>query len=310
LGGSILVTGAGGFLGAPLVRRLGEEGRRTLALGRGLQSGARGVVRQIAGSVGDTAELRRLLDQESVTSVVHLSAHPDAPLAEAQRIFEANLGGTLRVLGAAREARHPPHVLLASSIKVYGRAEQMPLRESTPEAPTSAYAVSKAAADRIGLLFHQQAGVPVSVLRLTQVYGPGQPPGMLVQQLVEAARSKKALDMTSGEQTRDLLFVDDAIDAFVRALDRPERAGRVLNVGTGVETRLCDLARAFHALVPSAPRPRIGAIPYRDGELWRQVVDPATARGELGFAARVGIDEGLRRTLAAAGLAPQGSGHG
>ncbi|HEY8154243.1 MAG TPA: NAD(P)-dependent oxidoreductase [Myxococcota bacterium] len=298
--GSILITGAGGFLGTPLVHRLGEEGRRTLALGRGLEPAAQGSVRRIAGGVGDAADLRRLLDEEAVTAVVHLSAHPDAPLAQARRIFEANLGGTLRVLSAAREARRPPHVVLASSIKVYGRAAEMPLRESTPEAPTSAYAVAKAAADRIGLLFHEQAGVPVTVLRLSQVYGPGQPPGMLVQQLVEAARSGKTLDMTSGEQTRDLLFVDDAVDAFVRALDRPERAGRVLNVGTGVETRLCDLAQRFHELVPSAPRPRIGAIPYRDGELWRQVVDPATARTELGFTARVALDEGLRRTLEAA----------
>jgi nucleoside-diphosphate-sugar epimerase len=244
-----------------------------------------------------------------VTSVVHLSAHPDAPLSEAARILEANLGGTLRVLTAAREARNPPHVVLASSIKVYGRSAEMPLRETTPEAPTSAYAVAKAAGDRLGLLFHAQAGVPVSVLRLTQVYGPGQPPGMLVQQLVEAARSGIALDMTRGEQTRDLLFVDDAVDAFVRAVDHPERAGRVLNVGAGVETRLCDLIEIFHALVPAAPRPRLGALPYRDGEVWRLVVDTTTAEAEIGFSARVGVEEGLRRTLAE-GLGPRAPLHG
>ncbi len=294
----VLVTGAAGFLGRHLVRRLVDDGCRTIALGRTLSDQDDGQLRCVAASTQDAALLGKLLVEEEVTGVVHLSAQPDGPLASSAELIESNLAGTARLLQAASEMSTPPHVVLASSIKVYGRAEQMPLTEATPLAPTSAYAVAKVAADQLGLLYHEQLGLPVTVLRLTQIYGPGQPSGMLVQQFLEAAARGEALRMTKGEQTRDLLYVDDVVDAFRLALTQPSAVGAVLNLGSGVEVSIADLVKTIGRLA-GAPEPLLGVLPYREGEMWRLFVDPSRARELLGFEARFGIEEGLKRTVEA-----------
>jgi nucleoside-diphosphate-sugar epimerase len=296
--GAVLVTGAAGFLGSSLVDRLVAEGRRTLALDFALDEVDDGTRRSRRGSPYDPDAVGALLGEEPVDAVVHLAAHPDVPFdaATTPAILRANVEGTHAVLAAADRCPRRPRVVLASSIKVYGPASP-PLRETTPIEPTSVYALSKAAADRLGLLFHRQRQLEVCVLRFAQIYGPGQPAGMLIAQVLDAARRGEALDMTGGEQTRDLLFVADAVEAIVRALRAPQAVGRVVNVGTGVEVSIRDVVLELASLLPEAPRPRLGALAYRDGEMWRQVVDPATARELLGFEAGVPLAEGLRRTV-------------
>ena len=93
--------------------------------------------------------------------------------------------------------------------------------------------------------------------------------------------------------------MDDAVEALVCAIDHPEVVGGVINIGSGHEVRICDLVEKLHSLVKGSLPPRLGALPYRDGEMWRLYVDPSTARELLGFEARTSVEEGLRRTVEA-----------
>lgn len=310
-----LVTGGAGFIGAVLVRRLLAEGAVVHVLDDG---SAAGLGRLAALDPGDgrlelhEADVRAPGLAEAFRAaapevVLHLAGQVDVAtsVAEPRHDASVNIGGTLAVLEAARSAAAPPRVVLAASGgSLYGPDGLVPV--PTPEdghrGPSSPYGLSKRAAAEYLELYRHLYGLEGCALAPANVYGPGQKGGgeaAVVAAFVEAlAAGRELVVHGDGEQTRDLVFVDDVADAFWRAATVPGAGSGppLYNLGTGIETSINELAALLHRIAESDAPIRHG--PARPGEVRRSALDASLAAHALGWRAQTPLEVGLRATLA------------
>jgi UDP-glucose 4-epimerase len=278
--GRTLVTGAGGFIGANLVRRLLADGHRVTALVRPGSDRWR-----LEGLDLDVVEADV---REGVPSgfdlVFHLAAHGAYSWQEDEpAIRETNVLGTRNALAAGRR------VVVAGSSSEYGPKPHAP-SEDEPLEPDSAYGAAKAAATTLTL---EHGGV---VLRLYSAYGPWEEPDRLIPTLLGRALVGELPPLVSPKVARDFVHVDDVCEAFVRAADRGE-PGRVYNLGSGRQTTIEEVVETVRALLGVDAEPEWGSMPHRrwDTDTW--VANPDRIRHELGWEARTDLEDGLRRTL-------------
>lgn len=301
----VLVTGAGGFIGSNLCRRLVAEG--TEVVGFDDLSDAR------ADALDGAPEVRLieadLRDGDAVasaargcTTIFHQGAKRSVPrsLADPVLTTDVNIRGTLNVLLAARD--EDAVVVSASSSSVYGDQDVFPLRESFEPRPRSPYAMSKLAAEVCCAGMHRSYGVRALSLRYFNVYGPGQDPtsdyALVVPLFAEAClRGERPVIHGDGEQARDFTFIDDVIDANLRAARAPDEAfGRAYNIGGGREpTSVNRLLSLIAGEVGVDPAPVYE--PTRPGDVRVTHADVSLARAYLGYAPTVTIGEGIRRTV-------------
>lgn len=308
----MLVTGAAGFIGSNLVRRLLADGDRVIAV----DDLSTGRLENLAPARAQVEPGRLQFDHLDVTDpafdalvarqrpsvIVHLAAQVDVRLSVERPLEDARLNilGTLQVLEAAR--RHGVRrVVYAASIAGYGDPppDQLPITETVTSPPVSPYGASKRAAGDYVLAYGATHGVEGVVLTLANVYGPHQSSageGGVVAILVGRMLAGAACTVFGdGEQTRDFVFVDDVVDALVRAVHVPGAAGHRMLIGTGVSTSV----NALFARVAEAtghPHPPIHA-PERPGEVRHSVVDPSLARTVLGWSPWTAVADGVRETV-------------
>jgi nucleoside-diphosphate-sugar epimerase len=283
-----LVTGAAGFVGGHLLRALAAKGWEVRATARDRPGFA-------SLDVTDAAAVDAAVDGCDV--VFHLAAHRGRAFAELDEIARVNTLGAANVLAAAtRRGAHAPRVVLVGSAEEYGTAPSLPFREDGLALPLSAYGASKLAATNLALAVSD--AVPAVVLRPSLIYGPGQPMPQLVVSVVRAALAGGTCVIHGGTQTRDLVYVDDVVEALLRAAERangPAR-GAVINVGSGEEHAVRHVAERIVALAGAGTLEYRGAS-TRPGDVPRIVLDTGRARALLDWTARTPLDEGLRRTL-------------
>ncbi len=304
-----LVTGGAGFIGSNLVDRLLAEGHDV------------DVVDDLStGSLANLADARRSPDgrltfhQFDIRSpavgelmqrcrpqvVFHLAAPPDTGAATADALLDAdiNVMGSLRVMEAARRCG-ASKVVFASSGSIYGVAApaDLPLRESHPQHPVTPQGVAKKVVAEYLLAYRELHSLEFTALALANVYGPRQVPrggsavvAAIAQRLVAG---QPGIVSGRGEQTRDFVFVDDAVDAFARAAERG--GGLVLNVGTGTETSVMDLYRVMAAAAGVSPVAERG--PARPDEMARSCLDPGRAAIHLGWRPWTSLQEGTAAVL-------------
>ena len=304
----VLVTGGAGFIGSHLVDRLLAEdcdvdvvddlstgSLPNLADARA-QRRRRCSFHRLDVSAGGVEELMAHRQPEIV---YHLAAQKSVTASVDDPGYDAlvNIVGSLHVLQGAVAAGTRKVVVAGSGGTLYGIPKTIPTPETHPQRPVSPYGVSKkAVTDYLGY-FEAEHHLAFTVLALANIYGPRQDPHG--EAGVVAIFSAKLLDRQppsiygDGEQTRDYLFVDDAVDAFVRASDRAD--GKVLNIGTGIETSVLDL----YDLVAAAAGYEGAAkmMPARAGELRRSALDASAAATQLGWRAWTPLEEGVTRTV-------------
>jgi nucleoside-diphosphate-sugar epimerase len=307
-GRRVLVTGAGGLIGSRLVPALAAEGADVHRLAR---PGASAPLRDDPGDVTtwecsptDPAAVAACLAEARPAVVVHLAGdsavrHGGADPEALRRSVEANLVGTLSLVLAAAAAGTDA-VIRAGGLEEYGLGP-VPFAEDQREEPVSPYSASQVAATHYCRMLQRHLAPAIVTLRLALVYGPGQSGGFLVPSLVRACLAGEDFELTGGEQTRDIVFVDDVVQAFLAAARRgPELRGEIVNVGTGVERRVLDVAETVVRLTGSRTRLLRGAAPERAVEIERLVCRTDRARALLGWEAVTELDDGLRQTIAAA----------
>ncbi len=297
-----LVTGGAGYLGSALVRRLaglGHDVRVFDDLSAGDPTRLPPDVTFARGDVNDLPRLWTLL--QGIDCVYHLAARVSVPESvRYPREYNAvNVGGTVSVLEAMRDVG-VKRLVFTSSGAVYGDQSDQPLHEDLPPNPLSPYAVSKLASEHYIHTIGRLWNVETVSLRIFNAYGPGQqlpvahPP--VVPQFIRQTVGKGSIIIHgSGEQTRDFVYVDDVVEALVRAATAPNVDRRVINVGSGTETSIKSLARAIGEAI--GREPDLLVVGTQGVGVSRMCADLTLAKDLLGYEPHVFLQEGLRRTL-------------
>jgi UDP-glucose 4-epimerase len=312
-----LVTGGAGFLGSALVDRLLAGGHRVEVIDN-LSTGSLanlGEARRVAGREfsfhqldvrsGDAADV---IARHRPDTIWHLAGHAptDATLAAAALDADVNVVGTLNVAAAAKAAGCRKIVVASSATAVYGDPERLPIRESDGRRPRSPHGIAKHAVDSYLAVLRDLVGLEYTSLVLATTYGPRQTSGVVAAWARSVRDGRPCRLWGDGAQTRDFVFVDDAIDALVRAAHHGD--GMVLNVGTGVETSL----RALHGsllVAAEAARVVIGAgdtlveEPPRPGDTRRSCLDPTRAGLHLDWRPWTTLADGLATLMVATNTA-------
>ena len=302
-----LVTGAAGFIGSTLVDRLLSDGHTVVGLDN-FATGRATNLEHLADNPAHvfveadivTADLNAILDEHRPEVVFHLAAQIDVRRSVADPQFDAsvNVIGTIRLAEAARSTGVRKIVHTSSGGSIYGTPPKYPTSETTPTDPASPYAAGKVAGEVYLNTFRHLYGLDCSHIAPANVYGPRQDPhgeagvvAIFAQALLVGKPTKVFAD---GSKTRDYVFVDDVVDAFVKASGEVG-GGQRFNVGTGIETSDRQLHSAVAAAVGGPDDPEYH--PERLGDLKRSCLDIGLAERVLGWRPRVQLDDGIRRTV-------------
>ncbi|MGB8500851.1 NAD-dependent epimerase/dehydratase family protein [Mycobacterium sp.] len=302
-----LVTGAAGFIGSTLVDRLLNDGHQVVGVDN-LSSGRRSNLEQAAQNpnftwIEDdivTADLDGLLAQHQPEVVFHLAAQIDVRESVADPIHDAkvNVIGTIRLAEAARKANVRKVVHTSSGGSIYGTPHNFPTNESTNTDPASPYAAGKVAGEIYLNTFRHLYGMDCSHIAPANVYGPRQDPhgeaGVVAIFSKALLSGKPTRVFGDGSNTRDYVYVDDVVDAFVKA-SGPKGGGQRFNIGTGVETSDRKLHSAVAKAVGAPDDPEFA--PERLGDLKRSCLDVRLGEMVLGWRPHVRLDEGVARTV-------------
>jgi len=309
---SALVTGGRGFVGAWLCKALLDDDVRVVSFDRRSPRekpstlaliGIEGQLSEERGDLIDAEHLTRLIAEHEIDAIFHLAAETIVGTVQADPVsaFETNVRGTWTVLEAARQ-NEVERVVVASSDKAYGGHEELPYREDFALRPTAPYEASKAAADLITRCYWPSYGLPVAITRFANIYGGGDLNfSRLVPEAVCAAVDGRAPVLRSdGSPVRDLLYVEDAADAYLAiaaGLDRDEVRGEVFNAGGERPYSVLEIVETIAQVSGTGVEPIVEGSGNPEGEIDKQYVDATKIRELCGWSPRVSLEEGMRRTL-------------
>ena len=304
LGGlRVFVTGGAGFLGSAVVRKLREYGAEVIVfdnLSSGKVEYVEGLgVTLVRGDVRDRKALRSAMKDSEI--VIHLAALPFIPdsFYHPLDFFEVNVIGTINVFLEAMFSETVERFVHISSSEVYGTAKYVPMNEEHPTNPHSTYAVSKLAADRAVFTLYKERGFPVVIVRPFNCYGPNvtQPyiiPEIILQLL---SRNDGVIQLGNVETSRDFTYVDDIAEGIVLASISKQAIGEVINLGSGREIKIRELAHLIGRLMGRKVKIEHDPRRLRPFDVDRLVCDWSKANKLLGWAPRVPLEEGLKRTI-------------
>lgn len=304
-GRKVLVTGGGGFIGSHLVETLLDLGAEVAVLVRYTSRGSAGFLDPIADRIAITAGnltefdgvLQAMKGQEYV---FHLAALIGIPFSfeHPWEVAQVNIMGTLNVLSAAREVL-PRRVVLTSTSEVYGTARYVPIDESHPLNAQSPYAASKIAADKLGESFFHAYELPITTVRPFNTFGPRQSTRAVIPTLITQMLKGRQVRLGATSPTRDFTFVKDTVNGFIRAAEAEASIGETLNLGSGKEIAIGDLAARIAALIGTDMEILSDEERFRPGssEVTRLCGNAEKAKALIGWEPRYTLDQGLLETI-------------
>lgn len=303
-GSRVLVTGASGFIGSHLCRRLVADGAEVHALTSAVSSvyptrliGLRDDVVLHEGNLCDRGAMEKLATEVRPSHVFHLGAytHVGKSWNRVDECIQTNIQGTVNLLQALAGTGYQRFVYTSTS-EVYGDVD-VPFQEDKVVKPVSPYSVSKYAGEQYCRLFAHSHGWPIVILRPFNAFGPAQTPDRVIPEIITRALRGQDVPMTQGRQTREFNFVEDLADGFVRAATTDGIDGEVINLGCGEDISMRELASTILDLMGNPVKADFGAIPERPTEIWRMYCDSTKARSRLGWAPQHTLAEGLVKTI-------------
>jgi len=301
-GKNILITGGAGFIGSHIVDRLSPENKVTVLdnLSSGSLSNLEGSKDRITFVKGDILDKALLMDiVAEVEFIFHLAANVGNIKSIEDPYFDmdVNIKGTINLLEACRNS-NIKRLIYSSSGAIFGEARYLPIDEEHPLNPESPYAVSKLAAEKYCFAFHKVHGVPTTVLRYFNAYGPRQDTSEYANAIsIFLSRTKDGKPLTifgDGKQTRDFVFVEDIVTANILAATQPAAVGEIFNIATGQENSIEQLI-AIIKQVSARESPVIYADP-RAGEVRYSRANIEKALRMLGYNPKTNLKEGLLLT--------------
>lgn len=305
-----LVTGATGLVGSRLVERLLENGASVVILERDwvpqselVQSGMRGKVKAVQGSVEDQALMERILGEYEIDTVHHLAAQTIVTVSNRNPVstFESNIRGTWTLLEACRRSPTVKQIVVASSDKAYGDQDKLPYTEDAPLQGRHPYDVSKSCADLIAQAYAKTFGLPVVISRCGNFYGGGDlnwnriVPGTIRSVL----RNEAPIIRSDGQSIRDYFYVDDGAHAYILLAERlasyPELRGEAFNFSNELQVTVLALTEKILSFMGSSLRPIIKN--EATNEIRHQYLSAQKAQTLLGWKPHFTLNDGLQRTI-------------
>ena len=289
-GQKLLITGASGFIGSHLCRRLCRDDVEIHAISRTDRHSTEKDVRWWQGDLADLTMVQELLTVVRPDIIFHLASYGvgTRELDVVAPTFRSNLMGTVNLLIAAAE-------IGCRRIVLTGSLEEP--EQGDPEAiPSSPYAATKWAGSAYARMFHALYQIPVVILRLFMVYGPGQDLRKLIPYVILSLLRGEAPKLTSGQRPVDWIYVDDVVDGLLAAGQVPGIEGCTIDLGSGVLVSVRAVVQQIVDIVGSSRPPVFGAVPDRPLEQVR-AANPADTLAKLGWTPAIALEEGLKRTV-------------
>lgn len=300
----ILVTGGAGFVGTNLVRTLVQKhGARVTVLDdlfNGSKANLAGIEhRFVLGSIEDQSLVNTCVKGKHI--VFHLASHNiNVSNIDPREDMKVNVGGTYNILEACL-SHQTERMVYASTSSIYGNPKKMPVQENDPKSFLNFYSASKYSAEVYAKTFFGVYGLPVTVLRYSNIYGPHQTPsnpycGVIGKFIASALEGSPLRVHGDGLQTRDYTYIDDAVDATIKAAVDRAAIGEDYNIGTGVQTSVLELARAVVEI--TGGRSPILHIDNRDiDNIRHRCIDITKAKTGLHYRPVFTLDQGLKATV-------------
>ena len=308
-GKRVLVTGASGFIGSHLTEQLVARGAKVRAFVRYNSRADVGMLRQIqpevfsevevvAGDIRDSHAIYQAV--EGTDLVFHLGALISIPYSyrHPREVVETNVTGTLNVLMACLDLEIP-RMIHTSTSEVYGTALRVPIDEEHPLQGQSPYSASKIGADKLAESFYSAYELPVVTVRPFNTYGPRQSARAVIPTIITQALTQDVIRLGSLETKRDFTFVLDTVSGFIKAAEADNAEGQTLNLGTGTEVTIGELAEKIIRRVGRTVQIEQDAQRLRPGksEVMRLLSNNRLAREKLNWQPEYSLDDGLSMTV-------------
>lgn len=308
-GKKVTVTGGAGFIGSHLCEELLASGASVRVFTRYSSNGIQGALRDVPADVFNSLEIicGDLRDPSGVDQAIkgadivfHLAAHIGIPYSYVHPIdvLQVNVNGTANVLEACRRNSVAKLVSFSTS-ETYGTAQYTPIDEAHPLNPQSPYAASKVGADQLALSYYRSFDVPVAICRPFNTYGPRQPPRAVLPTIIAQALAGEVIKLGLLTPTRDLVFASDTAKGAMRIAEEDATVGEVINLATGKEVSIGDLADTVINLFGNKHRIEIDESRIRPekSEVFQLLGDASKAEKMLNWKPEVSLLEGLKQTI-------------
>ncbi len=309
-GRKVLVTGAGGFVGSYLVEKLVEMGVETTCFVRYNSRNSFGLLELLPDKVARNIKIvpGDLKDEDAVKKVVksqelvfHLGALISIPYSYSnpRDFVQTNILGTLNILTAALDNKSLERLIIASSSEVYGSAIKVPINESHPLQAQSPYSATKIGADKLATSFFLTFGLPISIIRPFNTFGPRQSARAVTPAIITQLLKNNEIKIGNLEPVRDFLYISDTVRGFISIAESKQSIGEEINVGSGTGISIKDLIRKISQITNRSPKIVVDKARLRPekSEVLKLVCDNSKAKKLLGWQPQVFLDEGLRLTI-------------
>ncbi len=288
----VLVTGGNGYLGSFLVKALEKENANVFVVSRNSEL----LYNHFAVDITDFDAIHKVVQEIQPDIVFHLAANisRNRDFAIYTDMAKVNVTGTLNVLQALQNL--DAHFIFTSSSEIYGNNES-PFHENQLPKPVSPYSLSKVNAEMLIQTYCLNHNKKFTNLRIFNFYGEHMPEDFFIPQMINSLKREEDFLMTKGEQTRDFLYVDDVVEALLLTATNTNSYNETMNVCSGKGTKLSELATEVNEKMNAKAKIILGAIPYRDNEVWEMIGDNSKIKQKLGFEPQVNLENGIKRVL-------------
>lgn len=299
---NVLVTGGAGFIGSEMIIQLLKQKANVTVLdnfasGKKEYLPSNKKLKVIVGDIVDEKVVKKAVkDQEVIYNLAALPFIPDSYHYPVD-FFKTNTIGNLNVLWESIKSKSIEVFVQISTSESYGSAQYSPMDENHPTTPFSTYAVSKLAADRAAFTLHKENGIPVIVIRPFNTYGPRFTQPYIIPEIINQLLSgSKELSLGNVNATRDFTFVEDTVNGFLKAANEKKAIGEIINIGSGTEIRMYELAKKIIKISGKNVKIKIDESRLRPYDVNRLICDNKKAKKLLKWNPTISMEEGLKIT--------------
>ena len=294
---AILVIGSSGYVGSNLIKRLSHDNSNIYGIQRSDKNILDANVQIRNCDIRNFEKLNKIINDINPAYIFHMAGNTSRSISldTLDEIIDVTLVGTLNVLKSCSGLNALKSLVVFGTSEEYGNANDA-YREELKEDPISPYSFSKTASYYLCKLFYNMCGVPFIFLRPSLIYGPGQPDTMFIPSLISALKENREFKMTAGEQSRNFIYIGDAIECAIRAATSENCIAEIINIGNE-NAKIIDIARSISTMMGKAHLIKPGEIDYRENEIMNYKLDCTKMHQRLNWKPQVCLKDGLKKTI-------------